>query len=248
MRIEGSTYDVPEIQADWCLFLDLDGTLLDLAATPDQVGTPAELSQTLQKLSMSLDGALAIVSGRTMAEIDRFLSPERFPLAAEHGAVIRGASGRIDEIPTLLRPPDQWITWLQNMTRSWEGVVVEPKLYSLAVHFRLAPEREGELRALTDSLVSYDPKRFELLAAKMAFEIRPKDATKGRAVSTFMSTKPFRGRVPVFVGDDVTDEDGMEAARRLGGMGLRVATMFGGKPCMVRAWLRRAAKSLNVET
>ena len=143
------------------------------------------------------------------------------------------------------RPPRAWVKQLRQAVSGWDGVLIEEKTYSVALHYRLAPHRGGAVRKLAVSLVRTAPHRFEVLAAKRAVEIRPKGITKGRAVEVLMERHPFRGRQPVFVGDDVTDEDGMEIAHRLGGLGLNVDAAFGGQPRAVRDWLKRAADSLK---
>ena len=143
------------------------------------------------------------------------------------------------------RPPRAWVKQLRQAVSGWDGVLIEEKTYSVALHYRLAPHRGGAVRKLAMSLVRTAPHRFEVLAAKRAVEIRPKGITKGRAVEVLMERQPFRGRQPVFVGDDVTDEDGMEIAHRLGGLGLNVDAAFGGQPRAVRDWLKRAADSLK---
>ena len=234
----------PEVERHWALFLDLDGTLLDIAATPDKVITPGGLTDALARVHSVLGGAVAIVSGRGLADIDRLLSPVRLPAGAEHGAVLRLPSGALDKIPTTRSPPSDWVRQLVEETRDWAGVVIEEKIYSIAIHYRLAPHRENAARSLAMSLVRTDPERFELLPARKAFEVHPKGITKGHAVVRFMETEPFRGRQPVFVGDDVTDQHGIEFATRLGGLGLNVAAAFGGQPSAVRDWLKRAAVSL----
>ena len=235
----------PEVERHWALFLDLDGTLLDIAVAPDKVVIPARLIDALQRLSVALDGALAVVSGRRLASIDRLLSPLRLPVAAEHGAVIRLPSTKIDSLSVRRRPPKAWIKQLRQAVSRWEGVLIEEKTYSVALHYRLAPHRSGAVRKLAMSLVRAAPNRFELLTAKQAFEVRPKGITKARAVEVLMEQHPFRGRLPVFVGDDVTDEDGIETAHQLGGLGLNVDSAFGGQPRAVRDWLKRAADSLK---
>jgi trehalose 6-phosphate phosphatase len=234
----------PDVERHWALFLDLDGTLLDIATAPDRVVVPPRLTDALADVHAALGGALAVVSGRTLDDVDRLLAPLRLPVAAEHGAVIRLPSGVLDNIPATRRPSRQWIEKLHAATRDWSGVLVEEKAYSVALHYRLAPHRKSELRQLAMSLVRAAPTRFELLAAKEAFEVRPKGVTKGRAVEILMSQEPFRARQPVFVGDDVTDEDGMEAAVRLGGLGLTVGAVFEGQPLAVRNWLKRAADAM----
>ena len=235
----------PEVERHWALFLDLDGTLLDIAAAPNKVVMPARLIDALAGVSVALDGALAVVSGRKLRNIDRLLSPLRLPVAAEHGAVIRRPSTRIDKLSARRRPPKAWIKQLRQAVSGWDGVLIEEKTYSVALHYRLAPQRRGAVRKLAMSLVRAAPNRFELLAAKQAFEVRPKGITKGRAVEVLMGQPPFSGRQPVFVGDDVTDEDGIEIAHQLGGLGLNVDSAFGGQPRAVRDWLKRAADSLR---
>ena len=234
----------PEIERHWALFLDLDGTLLDIALAPDQVIIPLGLIDALARVGAALNGALAVVSGRRLADIDRMLSPLRLPVAAEHGAVVRLPSGVVDSVLPVQRPPPQWAAQLREATRGWDGILIEEKTYSIAIHYRLAPHRMSAVKQLATSLVRSDP-QFELLAAKQAFEVRPKGVTKGRAVQMLIETEPFRARQPVFVGDDVTDEDGMEVAARLGGFGLNVGAVFGGKPPAVRDWLARAADALT---
>jgi trehalose 6-phosphate phosphatase len=237
----------PEVEPHWALFLDLDGTLLDIAAAPDKVVTPSRLTDALARVGAALDGALAVVSGRSLDEVDRLLSPLRLPIAAEHGALIRLPSGVIERNSATRRPPREWIDHLRQATCEWHGILVEEKTYSVALHYRLAPDRKNAVRDLAMSFVRAAPARFELLTAKQAFEIRPKGITKGQAVERLMRQEPFRGRQPVFVGDDVTDEDGMEVAVRLGGVGLNVGAVFGGQPLAVRDWLKRAADSLKVD-
>jgi trehalose 6-phosphate phosphatase len=235
----------PEVERHWALFLDLDGTLLDIAAAPDKVVIPPRLIDALAGVSVALGGALAVVSGRRLINIDRLLSPLRLPVAAEHGAVIRLPSVALDRIPAARRPPPEWIKQLRQAVRGWNGVMIEEKTYSVSLHYRLAPHRKRAVGQLAMSLVRAEPDRFELLAAKQAFEVRPKGITKARAVEVLMEQNPFRGRQPVFVGDDVTDEDGIEIADRLGGLGLSVDISFGGQPRAVRDWLARAADSFK---
>lgn len=235
----------PEVERHWALFLDLDGTLLDIAAAPDKVVTPSRLTDALVRVGIALGGALAVVSGRRLDEVDRLLSPLRVPLAAEHGALIRLPSGELHRVPATCCPPREWIEELRDATRDWNGILVEEKVYSVALHYRQAPDRRSAVRQLATSLVRAAPDRFELLAAREAFEIRPKGITKGQAVELLMDHEPFRARQPVFVGDDVTDEDGMEVAVRLGGLGLNVGAVFEGQPLAVRAWLERAADALR---
>jgi trehalose 6-phosphate phosphatase len=225
---------------DTALFLDLDGTLLDIAPTPQSVSVPEDLVADLAAASVLLDGALAIVSGRTLAELDRLLTPLHLPAAAEHGAVIRLPDGKRDEVDA--KVPQDWVDGLRALKEAHSGVQIEHKAHSVVAHFRNAPLAEDAVRRAAAAWVAHDPERFESLAGKMLVEIRPRAARKGRAVCRFMAMAPFRGRKPVFVGDDVTDEDGFAAAVKLGGVGLHVAEHFGGEPREVRRWLKRFAQ------
>lgn len=234
---------VPEIEAGWALFLDLDGTLLDIAPTPDAVLVPPGLTDTLTGLGERLGGALAIVTGRPRETVDRLLAPIAPAGGFGHGAELRDAAGRLggaEAMPTL---PADWAARLQRDAAAWPGVLLERKPYGLALHYRAAPQRRDAVRSALETLLAGHAEDYALLPAHMAFEIRPRRATKGRAVDALMRSAPFRGRLPVFVGDDVTDEAGMEAARRHGGFGLRVGRDFAGPP-EVRAWIARALARL----
>lgn len=230
----------PEPAADWALFLDLDGTLLDIAGTPDAVVVPKDLIEDIAAVSKRLGGALAIVSGRTLDNIDRLLAPLKLPIACEHGGTIRLPNGFFDEVE--LEVPAAWKQALHDLAARRPGVLSETKRHNVVAHYRNAPSYEDELRQTVTSLVASDPANFELLEAKMAFEIRPRKVTKARAVHALMNVEPFHGRMPVFVGDDRTDHDGFAAAIELGGIALDVGIAFGGSPENVRHWLKRFAR------
>jgi len=233
----------PEIERDWALFLDLDGTLLDLAPRPDQVIVPGGLCDTLRHLRDALNGALAIVSGRPLSEIDRLLGDLKPTAAGEHGAVIRYPNHEVLDYSAAIKPPAIWIAALHRSVKNWPGVIIEEKCYSIAVHFRLAPERAESVATLMGALVAQDTAHFELLVAHQALEIKPRGVSKADVVRQLMAVTPFKTRFPVFVGDDVTDLDGMAAAQRLGGLGLHVAHDFGNAPSAVREWIAQAAMS-----
>lgn len=235
---------VPEIEAGWALFLDLDGTLLDIAPTPDAVRVPPGLVDTLVAVAERLRGAMAIVTGRPQDTVDRLLAPLIPAGGFGHGAVLRDAAGRIGGAEAIPTPPAAWAETLEARVAAWPGVILERKPHGLALHFRAVPEREQAARAALEALLADHGQDFVLLPAHMAYEIRPSAVSKGRAVEALMRTEPFAGRLPVFVGDDVTDEEGMDAARRLGGFGLHVGRDFRRGPDEVRAWLARAATRL----
>lgn len=235
---------VPEIEAGWALFLDLDGTLLDIAPAPDAVQVPPGLIDTLTAVAQRLDGALAIVTGRPRETVDRLLAPLALAGGFGHGAVLRDVAGRIGGTEAIPAPPGAWAETLEARVAAWPGVILERKPHGLALHFRAVPERERAARAALEALLAGHGEDFVLLPAHMAYEIRPRAASKGRAVEALMRTDPFAGRLPVFVGDDVTDEEGMDAARRFGGFGLHVGRDFRRGPDEVRAWLARAVTRL----
>lgn len=229
----------PEPKAHWALFLDLDGTLLDIAPTPDRVVVPPDLVRDLAAVSVALGGAVAIVSGRMLAEVDSLLAPLRLPGGGEHGAIIRLPNGQWDEADA--KVPAEWIDTLIEAGAAKAGVLIERKVHSVVAHYRRAPKYEDFFRTLCNELVQGREQDFEVLAGKMAFEIRPRTVTKARPVERLMALEPFRGRTPIFVGDDVTDQDGFRAAASFGGEGLDVFLRFAGRPAEVRHWLKSIA-------
>jgi trehalose 6-phosphate phosphatase len=235
----------PQLERTSALFLDLDGTLLEIATAPEEVVVPPGLPQLLGQLHMGLGGALAIVSGRPIAETDWLLAPFAAAAAGEHGAALRYGDGTVEEMPKGVSVPDLWRKALVESVAHWPGVLVEPKPRGLTVHYRLAPERRDDVWRVVRALVPEDHPMFRLLPARQAVEIGLRAASKGHAVERLMAFPPFKDRRPIFIGDDVTDEAGMSAARDLGGVGLRVAEVFGGEPAQVRAWLMQGAQQLG---
>jgi trehalose 6-phosphate phosphatase len=233
---------------DWALFLDLDGTLLDLAASPDSVLVPRKLIETLAILRNRLSGALAVISGRPLRTIDRLLHPLLVAAAAEHGAVLRFADGEIVEAGSQTVVPEHWRRMIHQRAESWPGVLVEEKSHGVAVHYRHNLPAGIPVMTLLEELIAEDP-AFQVLPAVMARELRHHSINKGNALATLMTREPFSKRQPLFIGDDVTDEDAIAAAMRLGGIGLRVPDAFQGEPSRVRAWLADlAATGLGADT
>jgi trehalose 6-phosphate phosphatase len=235
----------PDLDRTNALFLDLDGTLLEIAPTPESVVVPPNLPGLLASLHGLLGGALAIVTGRSIGVVDSLLAPFSASAAGEHGVALRYQDGKVEEMPKGLAVPIAWREALEAAAERWPGVRVEPKAHGVAIHYRLAPERGNDVWRLVRSLVAEDHSWFRLIPAREAVEIGPRAASKGHAVERLMARAPFQGRRPIFVGDDFTDEAGMEAARRFGGEGLRVAEVFGGDPAAVRAWLSRGVDLLS---
>lgn len=228
----------------WALFLDIDGTLLDIAPTPHAVVVPETLLDVMDQLHASLDGALALISGRALADIDRLFRfhAEASPAAGQHGAELRLPDRRVIRAAV---EPERLAALRARMTeetKTFPGTLIEHKGAGFAVHYRGAPDAGEAIGQVLGRLIGEVGGGFDLVPGKMVFEIKPKGADKGRAVEAFMERRPFAGRVPVFVGDDVTDHDGMAAAERLGGHAVHVGGEAGGRfwlpsPKFVRMWL-----------
>ena len=220
------------------LLLDLDGTLLDFAATPDSVVVPPDLPGTLARLRGELGGALAVITGRPVEQIERLLPGAVPVISGEHGGALRPAPGAALERPDLPGLPSAVLVAVEALASAHPGVTVERKARGVVLHYRAVPQAQAALHAAVSGILLPHADQFQLLASNMAWEIRPRGADKGRAVAAVMRLPRFTGRLPVFIGDDVTDEDGMAAARLLGGAGLFVPEVFG-SPGAVRAWLGR---------
>jgi trehalose 6-phosphate phosphatase len=230
----------PTLPARAALLLDLDGTLIDIAPTPDAVVVPPDLPHALRALRARLGDALAVVSGRPIGDLDALLGEVPYALAGEHGAAIRHAPGAPIERAALPKLPDGWVACGERAVAAWPGALLERKSHGLVLHYRRAPEARSALEQAALRMLERHQDRFELLGGTMTWEIRPRGVSKETAVRALMDRAPFAGRVPVYIGDDVTDEDGIRAARALGGEGWRVADAFG-DPAGVRAWLRALA-------
>jgi trehalose 6-phosphate phosphatase len=221
------------------LLLDLDGTLLDIAPTPDSVVVPPDLPGVLRTLRAHLHDALAVVTGRPIEVIDALLDDAPQAVAGEHGGAFRHAPGEAIERPDLKTPSPAWLERAAALEAAWPGTMLERKARGFGLHFRLAPEADRAIHDGLAALVLGSPD-FELMQGKMLWEVRPRGADKGHAVKRLMARPPFLGRLPVFIGDDVTDEDGMRVARPMGGAGLRVPDLFG-DAAGCRAWLAATA-------
>ena len=228
----------PTPQRNWALFLDIDGTLLDIAPTPDAVQVPATLIGKLERAGPWLGGALAVVSGRPFSQIDKLFAPLKLPGGAGHGAALRLPDGTVKTADEELAVPKAWLATLRDTVSMWPGVTIEEKPHGATVHYRAAPERKEDVHQLVTTLCAQDLESYEALPGRMTFEIRHRTLTKAVIVEKLMTYPPFKGRVPVFVGDDVTDEDGFRAVKKLGGIALNVAGVFAGQPSAVRAWLK----------
>jgi trehalose 6-phosphate phosphatase len=232
----------PELPARAALLLDLDGTLLDIAPTPAAVVVPPGLLSALRTLRAALDDAVAVVSGRPVEQIEALLGSVPYAVAGEHGGAIRHAPGAALERPDLPALPPGWLEQAERVVAGTRGVLLERKAHGFVLHYRLAPAAGPALRQALTAILDGEAAEFTVMPVRMAWEVKPCAADKGRAVHRLMARPPFAGRVPVYVGDDVTDEDGMRAARQLGGLGLRGQDRFG-DAAGVRAWLGTLAGS-----
>ncbi|WP_130391115.1 trehalose-phosphatase [Cupriavidus agavae] len=241
-------HPLPLIEPHAALFLDFDGTLADLAPSPELVQVESGLVGTLRALHTCLDGALAIVSGRPVAELDHFLQPLRLPSAGVHGAEFRNGAERIVTPPAPGIGP--LLPRLEALVARHPGLMLERKSVAVAIHYRQAPELEPLVRAaVADAL--RDAIGLDALPGKMVIEIKPAGVDKGDAIAAFMRSAPFAGRLPVFAGDDVTDEAGFSVVRELGGVGVLVgnrataATLSVPAPHVLRDWLHQSAHALT---
>ena len=201
------------------LFLDFDGTLVDLAAEPEAVIVPSGLVGTLHALKQYLGGALALISGRPIEQIDGFLRPLRLPVAGVHGAERRSAGGHISLLAT--HPLQRVEEAAAALASKHPRLRVENKRGSLALHYRQSPELEWLCLQTMQAAVEESP-GLTLLRGKMVVEAKPGGASKGHAIEAFLHEPPFVGRKPIFVGDDCTDEVGFATVQRMQGLGVKV--------------------------
>ncbi|MES2940459.1 MAG: trehalose-phosphatase [Pseudomonadota bacterium] len=201
------------------MFLDFDGTMVDIAPQPEAVRVPQQLIDSMAWLHEYLGGAVAVISGRTIAQIDAFLHPLRLPVAGVHGAERRDAVGALSRMAA--QPLDKVDATVAALVRAHPALRLEHKGSSIALHYRQAPELEELCLHAMQEAVEASP-GLTLLRGKMVVEAKPGGASKGRAIEDFLRESPFAGRVPLFIGDDITDEAGFSAVQRLGGLGIKV--------------------------
>ena len=205
----------------WAVFLDIDGCLLDLAPTPDEIYVPPELPSAIERLRLALGGALALVTGRGLTYADALFDPFPFPIAGLHGAEMRGPDGKMIHA---VAPPAfaELKAALAEEAKAMPGVLIEDKGAAVAAHYRLAPHYELTLGERMRAFAEAAGPDWALQLGKMVYEIRPARASKGDAVERFMSEPPFAGRLPLTLGDDLTDESMFAVANARGGLSFRV--------------------------
>jgi trehalose 6-phosphate phosphatase len=200
----------------------VDGTLLEIAPTPDAVRVEESLKQLLRRVRDALGGAVALVSGRSLEQLDHLFAPERWPAAGLHGLERRGA----DACVRYAGPGAQGLVdarvALTNLARRAPGTLLEDKGRSLALHYRAVPGLEPALRREVRRITARLGEGYHLLEGDRVFEVKPSAATKADAIRAFLAEPPFAGRRPIFIGDDITDLEGFAAVERAGGMSVAV--------------------------
>jgi trehalose 6-phosphate phosphatase len=244
-----STYEaLPENPDGWAFFLDIDGTLIDLAPAPDEVVIPEWMAPALGALSARVGGALALVTGRALDDADGLFAPARFCVAGLHGSDIRFPDGTLSKAPrsSALDPLRRELSALVALN---PGLVMEDKDAGLAIHYRLAPKFEDNLIALMTRFADENAGSFEVQNGKMVVEVRPAGTNKGTAVAALLTQPPFAGRRPMAIGDDLTDEAMFVVVEAHGGRAVRVgrpdrptaASAEVDSADTVRDWLERIA-------
>lgn len=235
---------VPLLRPDWALFLDIDGTLVEFAPTPEAVEVSGDLPARLDRLARRFGGGLALVSGRRIADIDRLFEPYRFPAAGIHGAERRDAPGGLHSAGLTSADLEPARVELRRFVSRHPGLLLEDKGRSLALHFRQAPTLEGAVRQALERVCARLPADAWLQPGHCVIEIKSGSASKRRAIEQFMQELPFAGRVPLYLGDDLTDLGALAYAESAGGRGIFVGPAprpgwgWLPDPAAVREWLR----------
>lgn len=224
------------VPRDWCLFLDVDGTLVELADTPAEVRVDPLLPPLLDRLRIAAGGAVALVSGRTIADVDALLGTKDFPVAGQHGCERRSPNG---EVETVAADCEQMRRGMRALAAHHPRLLLEDKGSGLALHYLNAPELGNELHAQVLRLLTPG---LMVLHGRAVIEVKPTSHTKGTAIDAYMQQAPFAGRTPVFLGDDITDDDGFAAVREYGGLAIAVGPRVTSQwwlpgPSAVRVWL-----------
>jgi trehalose 6-phosphate phosphatase len=236
----------PAPSIDWAYFLDVDGTLIDIAETPDAVHVDIALLDLIARLYKGSNGAVALVSGRAISDLESRLGALRLPLAGQHGLERRDAAGRLWMHAAAPAAKCAIKEALAPILQRYPGLHIEDKGLTLALHYRLAPHLASYVQTLMARLAR--DAGLEVQRGKRVAEVKPPGIDKGTAVAEYLSESPFIGRRPVFIGDDLNDEHGFAEVNRLGGISIKVGK---GKSCAqfrlrdvaaVRKWLNEALK------
>lgn len=235
--------DPPPARRDLAYFLDVDGTLIAIADRPDAVDVDQALLDLIARLHETSGGAVALISGRAIADLERLLAPLRVPMAGQHGLERRDGAGQMWAYAAPHGVKEAIKAALAPVLARHPGLLLEEKGSTLALHYRSAPQLASYAHRLMGRLAREADAGLEVQRGKRVAEIKPAGYDKGTAVMAFLSTAPFKGRQPVFIGDDANDEHGFAEVNRLGGISIKVGA---GKSCAqyrlpdvaaVRAWL-----------
>ncbi len=234
----------PPPALDWCLFLDVDGTLVELTDTPSQTEADSEIKSLLREVAERLGGAVALVSGRRIDTLDQLFAPLKPPAAGLHGVERRKADGTIQGASFVDSQLDRARTAIKALVDAHPGMLLEDKDRTLAVHYRMAPQLEQTVRESVIDIAKPLGSNYHIQGGKMMFEIKPRGFSKATAIQAFMKESPFNGRRPVFVGDDLTDQDGFRMVEAHGGISIGVgdrveAQFYLPGVTAVRNWLQR---------
>lgn len=237
----------PDRGHSWALFLDVDGTLLDFVDDPAAVRVPPALARSLDALHERLGGALALVSGRSIADLDRLFGRSLWAAAGLHGFERRNSQGAIERLQVNPSQVEELRRSAAALATQLPGIRVEDKGVAVALHYREAPLQGDALKLAATALAEELP-GYELQPGNHVVEFKPRGMDKGMAVAALLQTPPFKGRLPVYIGDDLTDEHGFLAANAHGGLSVRVgdrepsqATSTLADVASVHAWLRELA-------
>lgn len=212
----------PAPRADWAYFVDLDGTLLDIAPSPDEVRLDSEVRTLLTELSEFAGGAVALVSGRSISDIGGLISEPCLPMAGQHGLERRDAAGHVTTHEMESNGLAQAAGALQREAAKYSGLLLEQKGLSLALHYRAAPELAGHVHTVMRRVCAELGPEYVLQEGKRVVELKPAGKDKGVAVREFMREAPFTGRTPVFLGDDATDEYAFAVVNEANGISIKV--------------------------
>jgi trehalose 6-phosphate phosphatase len=236
----------PPPSLEWCLFLDVDGTLVELTETPFETHVDAELKTLLHEVAERLGGAVALVSGRSIEYLDALFAPLPLPAAGLHGVERRKASGVMHGASFVDSQLDPARAAFKLLVQTYPGTLLEEKGRTVAMHFRMAPEAEPSVRKAVYAVAAQLGTNYHVQEGNMMLEIKPRGFTKAAAIKAFLQEPPFSGRKPVFAGDDLTDQDGFKTVEEHGGISIAVGDRVHGQYCVenpaaVRRWLEGIA-------
>jgi trehalose 6-phosphate phosphatase len=236
-----SMQTLPPPSLEWCLFLDVDGTLIELTDSPLETFADPGLKTLLGHVTERLGGAVALVSGRSIGYLDALFAPLKLPAAGLHGVERRKASGVLHGASFVDTQLTQARAAVNALVNANPGTSVEDKGRTVAVHYRMAPQLESVVRHELAAIAKPLGTNYHIQEGNMVLEIKPRGFTKATAIKAFMKEPPFSGRKPVFIGDDLTDQDGFRLVEDQGGISIAVGQYRMENAAAVRGWLQGIA-------